>query len=149
ARSTAPDSWRDAGGAALSTDEAPNHVWEMERLPAAIENAPPAARLNYARQIGDVSRTGTLPYAIVENYQRLEVAFGIWRRRQEAQQDTSFIELDAAFYAGWLGHYVGDGGQPLHTSENREGWIGPNPHGYTTDHSIHPRFEGHFVTVIG
>jgi hypothetical protein len=149
ARSTAPDSWRDAGGAALAADEAPNHFWAMERVPAAIANALPASRLDYARQAGDVSRTGTLPYAIVETYQRLEVAFGIWRRRHDAQQDTSFIELDAAFYAGWLGHYVGDGGMPLHTSENREGWIGPNPKGFTTDHLIHPRFEADFVKLVG
>jgi hypothetical protein len=149
ARSTAPDAWRDAGGAALSADEAPNHFWEMERLPAAMVRALPASRLDFARQVGDVTRIGTLPYAIVENYLRLEVAFRSWRRRQAAHQDTSFVELDAAFYAGWLGHYVGDGGQPLHTSENREGWTAANPHGYTTDHSIHPRFEGDFVTLVG
>jgi hypothetical protein len=149
ARSTAPDSWRDAGGPALSADEAPNHLWLVERLPATIANALPASRLDFARQVGDVTRIGTLPYAIVEAYQRLEVAFGGWRRRQAAHEDTSFIELDAAFYAGWLGHYVGDGGMPLHTSENHEGWIGPNPKRYTPDHSIHPRFEGSYVGVIG
>jgi len=149
ARPTAPDAWRDAGGTALSAAEAPNHVWAMERVPAAIVNALPPSRLDFARRVGDVSRTGTLPYAIVENYQRLEVAFGLWRRRHDAQQDTSFIELDAAFYAGWLGHYVGDGGMPLHTSENREGWVASNPKGYTTNHSIHPRFEHDFVLLIG
>jgi hypothetical protein len=149
ARSTAPDSWRDAGGPALSADEAPNHLWRMERLPAAIANALPPSRLEFARQVGDVTRTGTLPYAILETYQRLEVAFGIWRRRDAAHQDTSFIELDAAFYAGWLGHYVADGGMPLHTSENHEGWIGANPKGYTTDHSIHARFEHDYVVSIG
>src|SRR5581483_11365581 len=40
-------------------------------------------------------------------------------------------------------------GMPLHTSENHEGWIGPNPKGFTPDHSIHPRFESQFVNVIG
>jgi hypothetical protein len=149
ARSTAPDAWRDYGGPALSAVEAPNHLWLMERLPPAIANALPATRLEFARQVGDVARTGTLPYAIVENYQRLEVAFGIWRQRRAAQQNTSFIELDAAFYAGWLGHYVGDAGMPLHTTENHEGWIGPNPKGYTTDHAIHPRFENELVLLIG
>src|SRR5262249_21293987 len=130
-------------------DEAPNHLWLMERLPAAIANALPPSRLDFARLVPDVTRTGTLPYGIVETYQRLEVAFGIWRARRAARPNTFVIELDAAFYAGWLGHYVGDGGMPLHTSENHEGWIGPNPKGYTTDHSIHPRFEREFVTVIG
>src|SRR5690242_15277929 len=53
ARSTAPDSWRDAGGPALSDDEAPNHLWLMERLPAASAKALPASRLDFARQVGD------------------------------------------------------------------------------------------------
>src|SRR5262252_8633697 len=44
ARSTAPDSWRDAGGTALSADEGPNHFWEMERLPTAMLHALPASR---------------------------------------------------------------------------------------------------------
>jgi len=149
ARSTAPDAWRDFGGPELSAIEAPNHLWLMERLPPAIAQQLPPSRLDFARQVTDVARTGSMPYAILENYERLRVAFGIWRRRRDAHQNTSFIELDAAFYAGWLGHYVGDGGMPLHTSENHEGWIGPNPKGYTTDHSIHPRFETEFVTRIG
>jgi hypothetical protein len=28
---------------------------------------------------------------------------------------------------------------------NYNGWTGPNPHGYATDHTIHARFEGDFV----
>ncbi len=43
------------------------------------------------------------------------------------------MEAAIIFYAGWLGHYVGDGSQPLHVTVNYNGWTGPNPHGYTTD----------------
>jgi hypothetical protein len=149
ARSTAPDAWRDSGGPALSAVEAPNHLWLMERLPPAMAQELPPSRLDFARAVGDVTRTGTLPYGVLETYERLAIAFGIWRQRRAARESTSFIELDAAFYAAWLGHYVGDGGMPLHTSENHEGWIGANPMGYTTDHSIHPRFEREFVMLIG
>jgi hypothetical protein len=149
ARSTAPDSWRDSGGAALSPVEAPNHLWRMERLPPSLAHQLPPSRLDFAREVGDVTRIGTLPYGILETYERLGVAFGIWRQRRAAHQSTAFIELDAAFYAAWLGHYVGDGGMPLHTTENHEGWIGANPKGYTTDHSIHPRFEREFVILVG
>ena len=50
------------------------------------------------------------------------------------------------FYAGWLGHYVGDGSQPLHVSRDYNGWVEPaNPHGYTTEHHIHSQFETVFV----
>ena len=49
------------------------------------------------------------------------------------------------FSAGWLGHYVADGSQPLHTTIQYNGWTGPNPNGYTTEHKIHSQFESAFV----
>lgn len=55
------------------------------------------------------------------------------------------VEQAAVFYAGWLGHYVGDASQPLHTTIQYNGWTGPNPNGYTTAHTIHWQFEGPFV----
>jgi hypothetical protein len=42
---------------------------------------------------------------------------------------------------------VGDGSQPLHTTIEYNGWVGPNPHGYTTDHQIHYQFETVFVSA--
>jgi hypothetical protein len=44
-----------------------------------------------------------------------------------------------------MGHYVADGSQPLHTSIQYNGWVGPNPNGYTTEHHIHGQFESDFV----
>ena len=49
------------------------------------------------------------------------------------------------FYAGWLGHYVADGSNPLHTTIQYNGWTGANPNGYTTSDKIHWQFEGLFV----
>ncbi len=57
------------------------------------------------------------------------------------------MEQAILFYAGWLGHYVGDGSQPLHTTIQYNGWTGPNPNGYTTGHQIHYQFEGPFVAA--
>ncbi len=34
---------------------------------------------------------------------------------------------------------------PLHTSIKYNGWVGPNPNGYTTEHHIHSLFESDFV----
>ena len=55
------------------------------------------------------------------------------------------MEQAAIFYAGWLGHYVGDASKPLHTTVQYNGWTGPNPNGYTIEHHIHGQFEGPFV----
>jgi hypothetical protein len=55
------------------------------------------------------------------------------------------VEHAVVFYAGWLGHYVADGSQPLHTTIQYNGWVGPNPNGYTTEHKIHALFETTYV----
>ena len=55
------------------------------------------------------------------------------------------MQAEVIFMAGWLGHYVGDGSMPLHTSDKPNGWNGPNPNEYTTEHHIHGLFESDFV----
>jgi hypothetical protein len=57
------------------------------------------------------------------------------------------VQQAIIFYAGWLGHYVADGSQPLHTTIKYNGWVGPNPNGYTTEHKIHWQFEGPYVAA--
>jgi len=68
-----------------------------------------------------------------------------YRRLVAANEDTKPVEAEIIFFAGWLGHYVGDGAQPLHTSYRYNGWLGDNPNGYTTEHHIHSQFESGFV----
>ena len=59
--------------------------------------------------------------------------------------DEPAVEAEILFLAGILGHFVADGSMPLHTSIQYNGWVGPNPNGYTTGHKIHSMFEGDFV----
>jgi len=42
---------------------------------------------------------------------------------------------------------VADGSQPLHVTIQYNGWTGPNPNGYTTEHKIHSQFESTFVSA--
>jgi hypothetical protein len=59
-----------------------------------------------------------------------------------SKDDLPNIESAAIFYAGWLGHYVGDGCMPLHASINVSGWIEKaNPNHYTTAGTIHHNYE--------
>ena len=44
---------------------------------------------------------------------------------------------------GVMGHYVGDGAQPLHTTRHYNGWVGENPDNYTRE-KIHGRVDGYF-----
>ena len=71
-----------------------------------------------------------------------------YRDLNAKHEDAKPVEAAILFYAGWLGHYVGDGSQPLHTTVNYNGWVGKdNPNGYTTDHTIHAQFETVYVAA--
>ena len=43
---------------------------------------------------------------------------------------------------------VADGSQPLHVTVQYNGWTGPNPNGYTTEHKIHSQFETAYVDAV-
>jgi hypothetical protein len=96
----------------------------------------------------NVRWTGTLPYAATETFERIKSAMRIYRDLKTKQADTRFIEMDIAFYIGWLGHYVADGGMPLHASIHHDGWQGENPKNYTRDPRVHGRFESQFVELV-
>lgn len=162
-RSVLADSWRAPSEPFVKAAEDPNHAWYMEQF--AFLRAVPRSRDEFVLAVYDEHRrlrerdpqraaltnvhyTGTLPYAAVEGYERLKVAFRMWRDLRRQQQDTRFIEQDAAFYVGWLSHYVADGAQPLHTTVQHDGWTGENPRGFTRDGAIHWLFENTFVDRI-
>ena len=91
------------------------------------------------------THVGFQPYITEEVWQRLKSAMRDYRHLKAEHQDTMPVQQAIIFYAGWLGHYVADGSQPLHTTIEYNGWIGPNPNHYTTSHKIHWQFESTFV----
>jgi len=90
-------------------------------------------------------KVGLLPYSTNEMYTMLKSAFRDYRRALAARQDTRPVEAEIVFLSGWLGHYVGDGSQPLHATMQYNGWNGPNPNDYSTSHNFHQHFEGDYV----
>ena len=90
-------------------------------------------------------RVGLQPYIVAEIYGRLKSSFREYRSLRAAHQPTASVQQAIIFYAGWLGHYVADGSQPLHTTIHYNGWVGPNPKQYTTEHGIHSQFETKYV----
>src|SRR5262245_17797920 len=163
-RSITPDSWRVASEPFLKIEEDPNHGWFREQF--SFMRTVPRSRYEFVLALYDeylrlktsdperakltnVRWTGTLPYAAVETYERIKAALRAYRAAAADKQNTRFIELDAAFYIGWLGHYIGDGAMPLHTSVHHDGWQGDNPNNYTREPRVHGRFESQFVDLIG
>jgi len=142
-----PDRWRSPAEPELVAAQAPEHFIDLE--PADALGPLPHRRLDFeARVFASGQRpekVGLQPWEATEVWQRLKAAMREYRSLSAAKQDTRPVEQAILFYAGWLGHYVGDASQPLHTSIQYNGWLGPNPNGYTTDHKIHWQFEGPFV----
>ena len=157
-----PDSWRGNGEPYSKIFEDPNHGWFKEQF--AFMEAIPRSRYGFVLRLYDeylrirdrdperaaltnVRWTGTLPYAALENYDRMKSAMRAYRAAS-ASPDAKYLAQDIAFYMGWLGHYTADGAQPLHDTIHHDGWQGPNPKGYTTEPRIHGRFESAFVDLI-
>lgn len=149
-----PDHWRGPGEPQLTAESSPDHFIALERV--YLLGTMPRNRYDYVRALVPlqaahpdlpltVERMGTQPYQTVEMYEQLKSAMRDYRALLAHKQDTKPVENEIVFLAGILGHYVGDGSMPLHTSIYPNGWTGPNPNGYTTEHHIHALFESVFV----
>ncbi|MDR3744769.1 MAG: nuclease [Acidobacteriaceae bacterium] len=149
-----PDRWRSPAEPELNAAQAPEHFIDLEY--ADLIGKLPRRRYDYIRALAAAQaahpeirltpeKVGLQPYVTSEVYERLQSAFRDYRALLAAKQNTKPSEAEIVFLAGWLGHYVADGSMPLHTSIQYNGWTGPNPHGYTTEHHIHAQFESDFV----
>ncbi|MCD6310997.1 MAG: hypothetical protein J7M11_00845 [Elusimicrobia bacterium] len=75
-------------------------------------------------------RSGKLPWTIVDTLNELTVAM-----EKEEEDDVLLLTAD-------LGHYVGDGAVPFHTTENFDGQ-------FTGNSGIHSRFESELIRRYG
>jgi len=144
-----PDRWRSPAEPELNKAQALEHFIDLE--PADALGPLPRNRLDFEAKVFAAGqrpeKIGLQPWETNEIWERLKAALREYRALSAAHQDTRGVEAAVLFYAGWLGHYVGDGAQPLHTTDKYNGWVGPNPNGYTTEHKIHWQFEGPFVAA--
>lgn len=154
-----PDRWRSPAEPELVADQAPDHYIDLEY--ADMIGPLPRRRYDYIAKLTAAeithpdlavelqpARVGFQPYITNEVWERLKSAMRNYRELAAQHGDTKPVEAAILFYAGWLGHYVGDGSQPLHVTRNYDGWVEKdNPNGYTTEHGIHWKFEGPFVTA--
>jgi len=153
-----PDRWRSPTEFALKNAQEADHFIDLERV-SWLDPLPPGRDEFYRKLYEKRAATtdhpddylpehvGLQPYITMEVYGRLKAAFREYRQRKAAKQSTAAVEQAIIFYAGWLGHYVADGSQPLHTTIQYNGWVGPNPNGYTTEHKVHAQFETAYVAA--
>jgi hypothetical protein len=150
-----PDRWREKLEFSLKNSQEPDHYIDLERvadIPELPEGRYDFIKLLYEKRARATENkddflpehVGMQPYIALEVYGRLKVAFRQYRQLKAAGKSTEAAEQNAVFYAGWLGHYVADAANPLHTTIQHNGWTGPNPNGYTTA-KIHWPIESDFV----
>ncbi len=151
-----PDRWRSPTEPQLKNAQEPDHFIDLERV--AWLDPLPATRYEFLRKLYEKraattdhpddylpEHVGLQPYITLEVFGRLKAAFREYRHLRDQHKPTAPVEHAIVFYAGWLGHYVADGSMPLHTSIQYNGWVGPNPNHYTTQHKIHAQFETAYV----
>lgn len=149
-----PDHWRSTAEPELNATGAAEHFIDLEYVQWLGQL--PRRRYDYIRALAaaqgehpQVNMTpegvGLQPYVTLEYFERLKSAMRDYRALMSEMRDTRPVEAEILFEAGILGHFVADGSMPLHTSIQYNGWVGPNPNGYTTAHKIHSMFEGDFV----
>ena len=145
-----PDRWRSSvAEPELLAAQAPEHFIDLELADAL--GPLPHKRFDFEAKVFAAGqrpeKIGLQPWQTDEVWERLKAAMREYRNLSAAGKDTKPVEAVIIFYAGWLGHYVGDGSQPLHVTVKYNGWVGANPNGYTTAHQIHWQFEGTFVAA--
>jgi hypothetical protein len=155
-----PDSYRGISDPNSKILEDPNHGWFQEQF--SFLKVIPRSRYEFVLALHDehkrlgskdsakltnVRWTGTLPYAVMEEYEHTRIAMRRYRMAKDEAMKR-MIELEMAGYIGRLGHYIADAAMPLHVSIHHDGWVGPNPKEYTRDPRVHGRFETQFVELI-
>jgi hypothetical protein len=170
-----PDRWRNVGDLPLKNVNGPDHYIDMEdlKLFGLTPETLPLMRYDFAADIAkaraahpekfppidpekDADHTreldGFLPWAITENYAKLKSDFSslkAFRKYGGTPAEIANAQADCIYVMGVMGHYVGDGAQPLHTTVHYNGWAGDNPKGYTTRTTFHAWIDGGYLKMAG
>ena len=153
------DRWRSAAEPELSAAQAPNHFIDLELADMAAPNGLPRRRYDFFRDLAEArrehptiaykltpQRVGLLPWQADEVFERLRGDMRDYRRMSAAHKDLYGVEQAILYDVGWLGHYAGDGSQPLHTTIDYNGWVErSNPEHFTRSRGVHSQFETEFV----
>jgi hypothetical protein len=169
-----PDRWRNTQNVELRHANGPDHYIDLEEVTwydLKPETLPPL-RYDFMAQIAraraahpdrfppidpdrdsDHTRelSGFLPWAMSEYYAKLKSEFSYLKAFQEAggtPDEIANAQANIVYTMGVMGHFYGDASQPLHTTIHFNGWVGDNPHHYTTDHGFHGWIDGGYIAKV-
>lgn len=169
-----PDRWRNTTELTLKHFNNPDHYFDFEDLALCglkLETLTPF-RYEFAGQLAiahatqstnfpaidpakDLERTraltGYLPWTIAEYYGKLKSAFSYLKAFEESgtPEEIRNARDNIIYIMGCMGHFVGDGSQPLHSTIHYNGWVGENPNRYSTNRTFHAWIDGGFIARAG
>ncbi len=142
-----PDRWRGKDVYTLNNDTGPDHYLNLEKIRKADLYHDRFSYMNaLLRRNLQLNEVGFLPFSIIETYQKLLVSFKEYQGTQ-SEEEKRAIGQNIAYYAGLLGHFVGDGSMPLHVTIHHDGWVGENPNGFATS-GVHRKVESFTDAII-
>jgi hypothetical protein len=171
-----PDRWRNMPDLPLKQYNGPDHYIDLEdlKLYDLTPETLPIMRYDFVTDIvkarlahperfpaidpdKDADHTrelaGFLPWAITENYEKLKsdfTVFKVMKNHGGTPEEIANAQADCIYVMGVMGHFVGDGSQPLHTSKYFNGWDpNDNPNGFTTRTTFHAWIDGGYFKKIG
>jgi hypothetical protein len=169
-----PDRWRNNSDLPIKHFNSLDHYLDIEQLPDAGIDPRTVSDLRYvfattfaegrlahlekfpeidSRKNTDHTRewAGLLPWAVAEYYGKLKSGFSYLKTYEIAgtPEEVANAQANILYIMGVMGHYVGDGAQPLHTSVHHNGWVGENPQAYTKWPGIHSWIDGGFIAKAG
>lgn len=169
-----PDRWRNTTDLTLKHFNNPDHYLDFEEL--ALCGIKPETlspfRYEFAGQVAvaratnptnfppidaakDAERTkaliGYLPWTITEYYAKLKSGFSCLKAFEEngTPEEVRNARDNIIYIMGCMGHFAGDGSQPLHTTIHYNGWVGENPKNYPTNRTFHSWIDGGFIARAG
>jgi hypothetical protein len=168
-----PDRWRRTHESLLQHENAPDHVVDFDQIAWAGIDVAALTPFRYefvaeflAGRVAHADRfpaydpakdpnhslglPGFLPWAMAEYYAKLQVQFSYLKtyERYGTADEIADARANVIYVMGVMGHFVGDGSQPLHTTVHNRGWVGPNPNNYATN-DIHALIDGGFIAKAG
>lgn len=171
-----PDRWRNTPDElSFSHATSPDHYFDVEYLEGVgvTPDTLPIFRHEFAAQLAAAraarpdqfppinarwnrDRTqesiGYLPWALAENVGRLKSGFSCLNAFEQyggTPDEIINAQANVIYAMGYLGHFVGDAAQPLHTTKHHHGWLGDNPNDYTRDRGIHQWIDGSYFAQTG
>lgn len=167
------DRWRNSPDPSFRHINAPDHYLDIEELAdyGLSVTALPPFRYDFTSQLAlgraarpklfapidpkrdpDHVRTliGFLPWTITESESKLKSAFSYLKALEDAgtPDEIANAQQNVIYLMGVMGHYVGDATQPLHTTKHYNGWVGENPHGYSTNKTFHSWIDGGYLNRL-